>query len=256
MQVSRAGFVMALALSVAACRPALVVGAFGDPAFVAGPRVTAAPAQLQGCWIGTYVAPFFARHGNVVAVFTPGGATASEGGPVGWLTLTTAPAQRGRRPSPPTATSACATPDSAIADRAGTVRVPLLAIVDRGGELSVRSEAYWDSDCGCTLVLTLTARQLGDTLVGVFSARAAATVVPESRGRWRVVRSRSPAEPARGPLGRVEAEGVHIARSEHHRPADASLTSSAVAPTSGKSPKLPSTSGAANRVHPAGAAPR
>jgi hypothetical protein len=202
-----------MALTVGACRPALVVGAFGDPAFVAGPRATAAPAPLRGCWIGTYVAPFYARQGNVVAVFTANDAPMPGSGPVGWLTLTTAPAQRGRRPAAPTATSACASPDSApTADQGGTVRVPLLAIVDRGGELSVRSEAYWDRDCGCTLVLTLTARQLGDTLVGVFSARAAATVVPESRGRWRVVRSRSQTDSARGASGRVEAEGERVVR--------------------------------------------
>ncbi len=67
--------------------------------------------------------------------------------------------------------------------------MPLRAVAASRDGLTVRSEPFWDADCGCTLVLTLTARQQGDTLAGHLSARAAATAAAEPCGRWRAVRT-------------------------------------------------------------------
>lgn len=89
-------------------------------------------------------------------------------------------------PAPGEPASAAPPPaGAASATRGGTrpTHVPLRAAAARDGAVEVRSEPYWDADCGCTLVLTLTARQVGDTLAGAFSARGAATAAAESRGR-------------------------------------------------------------------------
>jgi hypothetical protein len=53
-------------------------------------------------------------------------------------------------------------------------------------------QPYFDTGCNCTISLTTRAVLVGgDTLVGTFSAAQGPTTVTE-RGRWRVVRQRSP----------------------------------------------------------------
>lgn len=191
---------LVVAALAAACAP-LTVGAFDDPASTPPPRAAVAPAAAQGCWVGAYTAPTFARRGDLVLLLAapaPGRASAqtapavSEEVPAGWLAFSQ------RRPAPsarrgePAATCAEGGPRGgtrAASGGAPRVVVPVRAVVAEGEALSVRSEAYWDEDCGCTVVLTFTARQHGDTLGGTFSARAAATAAAESRGQWRVVRT-------------------------------------------------------------------
>lgn len=173
----------ALTVLAAACAPALAVGAFGDPATAAGPPVQAAPAAWQGVWAGGYTTPTFHRRGRfTLTLFSkvraapaePGAAHTAGERAAGMLVFLLSEVRSG--------------PGDAAAGPAA-VRVPLRAAAVRAGELSARSEPYWDGDCGCTVVLTLIARQVGDSLTGTFSAHAAATAAAEPRGRWWAVRS-------------------------------------------------------------------
>jgi hypothetical protein len=64
------------------------------------------------------------------------------------------------------------------------------------GSVAFAAEPYWDPGCGCTVTLTFSGSLAGDTLRGRFRAEAAATQVPDTRTRWRVVR-RAPAPAGR-----------------------------------------------------------
>jgi hypothetical protein len=71
-----------------------------------------------------------------------------------------------------------------------TVALRLTVVTaDRDGTVALAAEPYWDPGCGCTVTLSFTGRLAGDTLAGRFRAAAAATQVPDTRTRWRVVRA-------------------------------------------------------------------
>lgn len=187
---------VAALLFAGACAPAFEFASFGDPATTVPPPAHAAPAALRGCWVGTYAAPMSARRGRAAVAFTGGSTEHGANASAGWLLLSDAarPAVAGEDACTPRPAR-----DRAGAPTTGAVRVALRAAVAEGGGVAVRSEPYWDTDCGCTVTLTLTARLAGDTLAGAFSARAAATMAAEGRGRWRVVRVAATPVAARTP---------------------------------------------------------
>jgi hypothetical protein len=160
------------------------------PASETAPFVARQPA-LQGTWAGDYAGATYRRSGALTLVIGPQHAAEDS------LYLGGVPTHDPRWDPPPTRRSTAERPAGGGDDGTMTVGLRLTRrAVSPDGSVAFAAEPYWDPGCGCTVTLTFTGHLAADTLRGRFHARAAATQVPDTRTRWRVVR-RAPAAPGR-----------------------------------------------------------
>lgn len=141
------------------------------PATLVSPGAAEAGAGRAARWVGTY-GPGAGRQQAFALWLSDAGAGAYTGA----LALDVAPrastfAAGGRRAP------------------AAAVRVPVPLGRYAGGRLALETEPYYDAGCECTVVGTFRAAVRGDTLVGRYETRGAATA-GVVRGRWRAVRAR------------------------------------------------------------------
>ena len=154
------------------------------PAAAPGPQVSL--GQFTGEWVGSYRGHTFKRDGPLSILIEPADTTASVAYRVpvhGHVRFGGVP--RNRRDS--------AFPLSAEERRTAleqTVPVDSARLTANGIVLWLQS--YLDPGCNCTVSLTARGALVGDTLVGTYSAETGPTNLAERRGRWRVVRQRTP----------------------------------------------------------------
>ncbi|GJG88778.1 hypothetical protein tb265_39590 [Gemmatimonadetes bacterium T265] len=132
------------------------------------PGVAATVAALAGTWTGQYDAPVYARRGALQLALRP--AARVDGG---------------------TRTSTVVG-SATIAGAGASARVALDSARVGRGRVVLYFAPFADPESGATLRLRLDGALAGDTLGGRLRADAAATVVPERHGGWRLVRVTAP----------------------------------------------------------------
>jgi hypothetical protein len=154
------------------------------PAAAPGPQVSV--GQFTGQWIGSYRGHTFKRDGSLSILIEAADSTASAADRVpvhGHVRFGGVP--RNRRDS--------AFPLSAEERRNATEQtVPIDSARLTANGIVMWLQSYHDPGCSCTVSLTARGALVGDTLVGTYSAETGPTSLSERRGRWRVVRQRSP----------------------------------------------------------------
>ena len=154
------------------------------PAAAPGPQVSV--GQFTGEWLGSYRGHTFKRDGplSILIEAADTAASAADRVPVhGHVKFGGVP--RGRRDS--------AFPLSAEERRNATEQtVPVDSARLTANGIVLWLQSYHDPGCSCTVSLTARGSLRGDTLVGTYSAETGPTNLAERRGRWRVVRQRTP----------------------------------------------------------------
>ncbi|MGH7720602.1 MAG: hypothetical protein ACREON_17365 [Gemmatimonadaceae bacterium] len=154
-----------------------------------------APDSLAAVWTGTYAGGTYGRSGTLEIRLHD---SARAAGRAGDIVLGGVP------PDGRDATFATA------ADRAAFPKVstPVRGVEVRGTRVTMWADPYLDTGCGCTIALNFEGQLVGDTITGRYTAAGSPTMVAETDGRWRVVRS-SPltALAARAPLVSAPARG-------------------------------------------------
>jgi len=173
--------------SAAVIAMALATGCSSSPSLPAaapGPQVSV--GQFTGEWLGTYRGHTFKRDGPLSILIEAADTTASAADRVpvhGHVKFGGVP--RNRRDS--------AFPLTAEERRNATEQtVPVDSARLTANGIVLWLQSYHDPGCSCTVSLTARGSLRGDTLAGTYSAETGPTNLAERRGRWRVVRQRTP----------------------------------------------------------------
>jgi hypothetical protein len=154
------------------------------PAAAPGPQVSV--GQFTGEWLGSYRGHTFKRDGTLSILIEAADSAASVADRVpvhGQVKFGGVPRNRRDSAFPLTA-------DERRNATEQTVPVDSARLTANGIVLWLQS--YHDPGCSCTVSLTARGSLRGDTLVGTYSAETGPTNLAERRGRWRVVRQRTP----------------------------------------------------------------